>query len=116
MDHAFVTFNNLPPRMVIKEMKIHMARPEACFQASTGEECLEELRRWSSHSPVLSTLTFHEAVEMVCRGGMGEDMHHALANLGPLNLFAVISGKMLRLPLDVVLFLSPLRCKSKDIR
>lgn len=73
---------------------MHMARPEGCFQAATGEECLEELRIWSEHSPVLSTLTFHEAVDMVCRGGMSEEVQRALANLGPLNLFAVISGKV----------------------
>ncbi|MBE3041563.1 hypothetical protein IMZ48_03080, partial [Candidatus Bathyarchaeota archaeon] len=94
MDHAFVTFNNLPPRIMIKEMKMHMARPEGCFQAATGEECLEGLQAWGNHSPVLSTLTFHEVVEMVCRGGMSEEMHQVLANLGPLNLFAVISGKI----------------------
>lgn len=79
--------------MVIKEMKMHVARPDGCFQAATAEECLQELRIWSGHSPVLSTLTFHEAVEMVCRGGMTEETQRALANLGPLNLFAVISGK-----------------------
>lgn len=73
---------------------MHIARPDGCFQAATGEECLEELRIWSGHSPVLPTLTFHEAVEMACRGGMSEEMQRTFANLGPLNLFAVISGKV----------------------
>ena len=74
-------------------MKIHMARPEACFQAATAEECLEELQKWSAHSALLPVLTLHEAVEMVCKGGMHEGMHETLAHLGALNLFAVISGK-----------------------
>ncbi|SPO05408.1 related to C2H2 transcription factor [Cephalotrichum gorgonifer] len=92
LDHAFVTFNNLPPRMVIKEMKMHMARPEGCFQAATGEDCFEELWAWRSQSPIPSSLTLSEAVEMVCRGGMSEEMRCSLASLGPLNLFAIISA------------------------
>ncbi|PKS08387.1 hypothetical protein jhhlp_005331 [Lomentospora prolificans] len=92
LDHAFVTFNNLPPRMVIKEMKIHLARPEACFQAETAEECLEELQKWTAQSAILPVLTLSEAVEMVCKGAMPEGMHETLAHLGALNLFAMISA------------------------
>lgn len=79
--------------MVIKEMKMHMARPEACFQAATGEQCFEELRAWSCQSPMAASLTLSEALEMVCRGGISEDVRLSLANLGPLNLFVIISGK-----------------------
>ncbi|ROT34504.1 hypothetical protein SODALDRAFT_329757 [Sodiomyces alkalinus F11] len=92
LDHAFVIFNNLPPRLVIKEMKMHMARPDACFQAATAEECLEEIQNWSARSPFLPLLILSEAVELVCRGELGEDMHRSLADLGPLNLFAVVSA------------------------
>lgn len=92
LDHAFVIFNNLPPRLVIKEMRLHMARPDACFQAATSEECFEEIQKWTARSPFLSTLTLSEAVEIVCKGEIGEDIRRTLADLGPLNLFAVVSG------------------------
>jgi hypothetical protein len=39
IDSNDVIFNNLPPRMVIKEMRMHMATPEACFQATTADQC-----------------------------------------------------------------------------
>ncbi|KAL2754156.1 hypothetical protein ACRALDRAFT_1063086 [Sodiomyces alcalophilus JCM 7366] len=92
LDHAFVIFNNLPPRLVIKEMRLHMARPDACFQATTAEECFEEIQKWNARAPFLSSLTLSEAVEMVCKGEMDEGVHRSLADLGPLNLFAVVSA------------------------
>jgi hypothetical protein len=34
LDTVFVIFNNLPPRMVINELKMDLVCPESCFQAS----------------------------------------------------------------------------------
>ncbi|KAJ6166578.1 hypothetical protein N7470_002025 [Penicillium chermesinum] len=44
LDTAFVIFHNLPPRMVIREMRMHMAVPESCFQAMTANECHQNLQ------------------------------------------------------------------------
>jgi hypothetical protein len=93
LDNAFVIFNNLPPRMVIKEVQSALAWPESVFQAGTAEECLEEIRKWSARAPLLSNMTVRQAIELVCSDGIGEDMHRTLADMGPLNLFVVVSGK-----------------------
>ncbi|KAF5597360.1 C2H2 transcription factor [Fusarium pseudoanthophilum] len=92
LDHAFVIFNNLPPRMVIKEMSMHMAFPEAAFQASTSIECARELQNWHLRSSLLQNITFREVVERFCGRPFSNDMRRLFADLGPLNLFAVISA------------------------
>ncbi|KAH7151193.1 hypothetical protein DER46DRAFT_629034 [Fusarium sp. MPI-SDFR-AT-0072] len=92
LDHAFVIFNNLPPRMVIKEMSMHMAFPEAAFQASTSTECARELQNWHLRSTLLQNITFREVVESFCGKSFSNDMRRLFADLGPLNLFAVVSA------------------------
>ncbi|KAF4953617.1 hypothetical protein FGADI_5953 [Fusarium gaditjirri] len=92
LDHAFVIFNNLPPRMVIKEMSMHMAFPEAAFQASTSTECARELQNWHLRSTLLQKITLREVVESFCGKSFSNDMRRLFADLGPLNLFAVVSA------------------------
>ncbi|CVK97659.1 related to C2H2 transcription factor [Fusarium mangiferae] len=92
LDHAFVIFNNLPPRMVIKEMSMHMAFPEAAFQAGTSTECARELQNWHLRSTLLHNITFREVVESFCGESFSNDMRRLFAGLGPLNLFAVVSA------------------------
>ncbi|KAH7194511.1 hypothetical protein DER44DRAFT_844232 [Fusarium oxysporum] len=92
LDHAFVIFNNLPPRMVIKEMSMHMAFPEAAFQASTSTECARELQNWHLRSTLIRNITFREVVESFCGRSFSNDMRRLFADLGPLNLFAVVSA------------------------
>ncbi|RGP78351.1 hypothetical protein FLONG3_3487 [Fusarium longipes] len=92
LDHAFVIFNNLPPRMVIKEMSMHMASPEAAFQAASSAECARELRNWQSRSVPTRNITFREVVESFCRSSIPNGMQRCFADLGPLNLFAVVSA------------------------
>jgi hypothetical protein len=92
LDHAFVIFNNLPPRMVIKEMGMHMASPEAAFQATTSEECCRELCNWQSRSAPICKITFRQVVESFCKSPIPIETQRCFADLGPLNLFAVVSG------------------------
>ncbi|KAF5560791.1 C2H2 transcription factor [Fusarium phyllophilum] len=92
LDHAFVIFNNLPPRMVIKEMSMHMAFPEAAFQASTSTECARELQNLHLRSTLMRNVTFREVVERFCGKPFSNDMRRLFADLGPLNLFAVVSA------------------------
>jgi hypothetical protein len=79
--------------MMINEMKMDMAWPEACFQAGTAKDCAEEVRRWMNESSLLRKLTLRDAVEQVCREELTPDFHRDLADLGPLNLFAIVSGE-----------------------
>lgn len=79
--------------MVIKEMRMHMASPEAVFQAPTAEKCLEEIYRWMpSPSPICNTL-LRDVLENVIGTTLDADMLQRLAQLGPLNLFVVVSGE-----------------------
>ncbi|CAI4215874.1 unnamed protein product [Parascedosporium putredinis] len=63
-----LSFSTTSPRFVVKEMRIHLARPEACFHAETADECLAELQAWSAHSSILPTLCISDATEMICKG------------------------------------------------
>lgn len=101
LDHAFVIFNNLPPRMVIKEMSMHMAFPEAVFQATTSAECAQEIHNWHLRSASVQNITFREVVESFCKNSIPETKRRCFSDLGPLNLFAVVSGNI-----DAVFLLS----------
>ncbi|OAL31260.1 hypothetical protein AYO20_08315 [Fonsecaea nubica] len=95
LDTAFVIFNNLPPRMVVREMRMNAACPEACFQALTAEECFRALQyrhqRQSNTQPKVSD-DFTAAFELLYRPDLDEEASVALADLGPLNLFAMTSA------------------------
>jgi len=95
LDTAFVIFNNLPPRMVIKEMKMDMACAESCFQAPTSHECYAQIQadrcRFQGCQRARELCS---AVETLCRDSDKVQHEHlvALADQGPLNLFAMTSA------------------------
>lgn len=95
LDTAFVIFNNLPPRMVIKEMKMHLATPESCFQAITADECHREIQTHLPCGHSYWSLSFRGAFEALAKDNFSQSMRHIIAGLGPLNLFALTSGKSL---------------------
>ncbi|KAF5722896.1 C2H2 transcription factor [Fusarium mundagurra] len=78
--------------MVIKEMTMHMAFPEAAFQASTSTECARKLQNWHLRSTLMKNITFREVVERFCGKPFSNDMRRLFADLGLLNLFAVVSA------------------------
>ncbi|GAB1309874.1 Zinc finger protein klf1 [Madurella fahalii] len=92
LDTSFVIFNNLPHRMVIKEMKMHMATPEACFEAGTAEECIEQIHRWMPPSSPFCSLFLREALEHLFIEAMTPDSQQNFSLLGPVNLFAMVSA------------------------
>lgn len=79
--------------MVIKEMKMHMASPEACFQAATAEECIEQIHRWMPSSSPFCSLLLREALEHLFIEAMTPDSQQNFSLLGPVNLFAMVSGE-----------------------
>jgi len=93
LDTAFVIFNNLPHRMVIKEMKMHMACPESCFQAATPEDCFAQIGAVAGPSTPFCSLLLRDAIENMCTEELTQESQRNLAQLGPLNLFAIVSGK-----------------------
>lgn len=94
LDSAFVIFNNLPPRMVIKEIRMHMATPEACFQATTADQCHHQLQLFLPARSLYWTTSFRGSFESLCKDDLSANIRHLLATLGPLNLFTLTSGKL----------------------
>lgn len=94
LDTAFVIFNNLPPRMVIREMKMSMAKPESCFQAMTAEECFHALQQQSPDTALqpMVSLDFVTAFELLYHVHLDDALSTTLADLGPINLFAITSA------------------------
>ncbi|KAJ5167776.1 uncharacterized protein N7482_003370 [Penicillium canariense] len=92
LDTAFVIFNNLPPRMVIKEMKMHMAMPEACFQALTADECHQQIQTHRPSGNAYWSLSFRGAFEALAKDHLSPNMRHIIAASGPLNLFSLTSA------------------------
>lgn len=92
LDTAFVLFNNIPPRMVIKEMKIHMAVPDACFQAATGDDCFRQIKRLLPAQAQYWRISFCNAFRSLCQESLAVNLRYDLAALGPLNLFALTSA------------------------
>jgi len=92
LDTAFVIFNNLPPRLVIKEMRMHMASPEACFQAATADQCHNQIQLHLPASSYYWSISFRGAFESLSKSSLPPVMCQALADLGHLNLFALASG------------------------
>lgn len=102
IDTAFIIFNNLPPRMVTKEMTMQMASPESCFQASTSERCLEQIRHWMPDPTAICKITLRDAIETLCIKNLSSESQRRMAALGPLNLFAIVSGEQLYMPALIV--------------
>ncbi|KAL4738366.1 hypothetical protein BDV11DRAFT_206021 [Aspergillus similis] len=92
LDTAFIIFNNLPPRMVIKEMKIHTAVPEACFQAMNADECYEKIHLFLPSESLYWKVSLCSAFQTLCRESLEVTVRDGLAALGPLNLFALTSA------------------------
>lgn len=93
LDTAFVIFNNLPPRMVIKEMRMHMAMPETCFQATTADQCHQQIQFSLPAQSLYWKISFRGAFESLCKDDLSLEVRHIVSSLGPLVLFALASGE-----------------------
>lgn len=72
---------------------MQMASPESCFQAPTSESCLEEIRLWMPDPMAMCHITLREAIENLCIKTLSLEAQRRMAEFGPLNLFAIISGE-----------------------
>lgn len=71
---------------------MHMAVPEACFQAPSADECYDQVRIHLPESSYYWKMSFRFAFRNICKENLAGDLRTALAALGPLNLFALASG------------------------
>ena len=93
LDTAFVIFNNLPPRMVFKEMNIHMAAPEACFQAETADFCHQMIQLYLPPESKYWEMSFRKTFEALSQPEIPPCLQYSVSSLGLLNLFALASGE-----------------------
>lgn len=95
LDASFTIFTNLPPRMLVSEMDVDVICPEPCFQASTAEECLEQLKLWRQSFLGGKPCTLSKAVSMLCRGKLSHDLMNAFVQTNVTNMLAFILCKSL---------------------
>jgi hypothetical protein len=79
--------------MVIKEMTMRLASPESCFQAATSESCRDLILRWLPDANAIGNMMLREAIENLCIRKLSVEAIHRTAELGLLNLFAIVSGE-----------------------
>jgi len=93
-DAALTIFHNSPPRMVVSELRMDMACPEASFQAESAEECLFELRKWSSSVFWRERLSVASVVRRMCQpqpqAQTSEEPVQGFSQMGTLSLFTTV--------------------------
>lgn len=81
---------------------MHLATPESCFQALTADECHREIETHLPSGNAYWNLSFRSAYEALAKDTFLPGMRQIIAASGPLNLFALASGRLLgetRIPL-----------------
>ncbi|KAJ5323467.1 hypothetical protein N7476_002067 [Penicillium atrosanguineum] len=89
---ALTIFHNSPPRIVVSELRMDVACPEACFQADTAEECLPILRVWSGTRFWKKRLSVVSVVRRICQGPIDDALVQEFSTLGTLNLFTLVQA------------------------
>jgi len=87
--------------MVMKEMKMHMASPESCFQAISAIECVQEIRGRMPRSSPIRRFLLRDAIEGVCAETLSLSSQEMFSQLGPLNLFSIVSGEIVMFIMQV---------------
>ncbi len=92
IDAALTILHNSPPRMLVSELKMDVASPEACFQAESAEECQENLRVWAQTRFWKNRISVVSVVRRVCQNSIDDDLALEYSHLGTLNLFTMVQG------------------------
>lgn len=92
LDSLYVTWNNLPPRIVLRELIWPLSYPESCFQADSAEDCLEKITAWQALFPNDQDRSLHSMLTTFCRKQIDEAERRQCARLGLLNLWALVKG------------------------
>ncbi|PLB53628.1 hypothetical protein P170DRAFT_396143 [Aspergillus steynii IBT 23096] len=91
-DAALTIFHNSPPRMVVSELKMSLACPEACFQAESAEECSTLLAEWEGSIFWGKRLSVSAMLRKICQRDLDEWQVYELAKMGTLNLFTTVQS------------------------
>lgn len=73
---------------------MHLATPESCFQALTADECHQGIQTHLPCGHAYWSLSFRGAFEALAKDTFSASMRQIIAASGPLNLFALTSGKL----------------------
>lgn len=92
LDTAFVIFNNTPPRLALRELRLGLASCEASFQAENAQNCFERLRDWQARNPRPPDRSLYGLINMLCKPGMCLQTLNNLAHESFVNLWCVISA------------------------
>lgn len=94
LDQAFVIFNNIPPRLTLRELEMGLACSEACFQAESAVECFNYLKQWINHVGTPRPQSLCSFIQLVCVGEMDSTALDRASHEGFMNLWCVVSGKL----------------------
>ncbi|KAJ9654432.1 hypothetical protein H2198_006512 [Neophaeococcomyces mojaviensis] len=89
LDTAYVIFNNIPPHFALRELRMGLASCEACFQASTSQECFAKLQDWSAHNKRPANFSLYGLIKMFFHDDLHETMLENLAHESFMNLWCV---------------------------
>ncbi|KAL4900217.1 hypothetical protein BDW74DRAFT_188617 [Aspergillus multicolor] len=89
-DAALTIFHNSPPRMVVSELRMEVACPEACFQAQSAEECFASLEKWGYSVFWRRHMSIAALVKGICQGELKPEVVDEYAGIGGLNLFTAV--------------------------
>ncbi|KAL3461551.1 hypothetical protein BJX64DRAFT_277716 [Aspergillus heterothallicus] len=89
-DVALTIFHNSPPRMVVSELKMEMACPEACFQADSAEECFRLMKEWETTMFWRKRLSITSVLKSICQTELTSSAVDAYSQMGSLNLFTTV--------------------------
>lgn len=92
IDAAFVTFYNLAPRLSLRELKMGLPSPEACFEAASAEACLFELQRWQYQTNFDADLTLYDVLKAFCRAEMDFATQIRFAHESTITFFCIASA------------------------
>jgi hypothetical protein len=95
IDAAMAIFHHTPPRMVVSELKMDMACPEACFQADTATECFYSFREWERCIFWSEKLSVAGVVRRICQRELDDRSVLEFSKMGTLNLFTTIQGMLI---------------------
>ncbi|KAH7161065.1 hypothetical protein EDB81DRAFT_783785 [Dactylonectria macrodidyma] len=90
LDSAFVVFHSSPPRMMLPELNIDLTCPDACFEATSAEECFILLYDFIQTENNRSNLNISTTLELLCRPDVND--WETLRHLSILNMFTIVTA------------------------
>lgn len=89
LDSAYVIFNNIPPRLVCRELRMGVASCEASYQANTAQECFARLQAWRNHNTRPASVSLYNLIKLFFMKDLPASTLENLAYESFMNLWCV---------------------------